>query len=212
MTTHTGPRSATPPTQCPPQTSPTVTPRFGELTAAIRAELRPTGSTDPVAARVAAALAPFLPHPDLLTPAQLEPDPHAYRQHLLHVEPDGSFSVVALVWLPGQATRIHDHTAWCVVGTYLGAEQETAFRLADRDGRAVLEPVATTVLPAGTVTHLTPPGDIHLVRNATTGKVVSLHVYGTDVSARGTSIRRVYDLPILPVPAGEDRLVGAAAP
>ncbi|MGC0314350.1 cysteine dioxygenase [Kitasatospora acidiphila] len=177
------------------------TPRLTELTAAIRTELRPTRTEDsdgPVAARVAAVLASFLRHPDLLTPAQLEPDPHAYRQHLLHVEPDGSFSVVALVWLPGQATRIHDHTAWCVVGTYLGAEEETAFRLAEQDGRAVLEPVATTVFPTGAVAHLTPPGDIHLVRNATSGKVVSLHVYGADVSVRGSSIRRVYDLPIHP--------------
>jgi predicted metal-dependent enzyme (double-stranded beta helix superfamily) len=41
-------------------------------------------------------------------------DPATYRCHLLHAEPDGSFSVVALVWRPGQATPIHDHVTWCV--------------------------------------------------------------------------------------------------
>ncbi|MFF7635309.1 cysteine dioxygenase [Kitasatospora sp. NPDC008050] len=198
------------PTPASPTVAPAIrTPRLAALTAAIRAELRAARTADPagrhpepvaepVAERVAAALAPFLRHADLLTPEQLAPDPHAYRQHLLHVEPDGSFSMVALVWLPGQATRIHDHTAWCVVGTYLGAEEETAFELAEQDGREVLVPVATTLYPAGAVTHLTPPGDIHLVRNATTDKVVSLHVYGADVSIHGTSIRRCYDLPVRP--------------
>ncbi|MCC9307894.1 hypothetical protein LN042_12460 [Kitasatospora sp. RB6PN24] len=67
-------------------------------------------------------------------------------------------------------------------------------------------------VPAGSVTHLTPPGDFHLVRNATSGKVVSLHVYGTDVSARGTSIRRAYDLPIQPPPTADEGPVLPPAP
>ena len=35
--------------------------------------------------------------------------------HVLHVEPDGAFSVLGLVWRPGQTTRIHDDITWCVV-------------------------------------------------------------------------------------------------
>jgi predicted metal-dependent enzyme (double-stranded beta helix superfamily) len=36
-----------------------------------------------------------------------------YRQHLLHVSECRRLSVVALVWLPGQSTPIHDHVSWC---------------------------------------------------------------------------------------------------
>jgi predicted metal-dependent enzyme (double-stranded beta helix superfamily) len=41
-----------------------------------------------------------------------------------------------------------------------------------------------------------PPGDIHRVRNSGTGIAVSMHIYGADLSRLGSSIRRVYDLPV----------------
>jgi predicted metal-dependent enzyme (double-stranded beta helix superfamily) len=47
----------------------------------------------------------------------------------------------------------------------------------------------------------TPPGDIHRVRNSGDVPAVSLHVYGADLSRLGSSVRRVYGLPVL-VPAG----------
>jgi predicted metal-dependent enzyme (double-stranded beta helix superfamily) len=43
-------------------------------------------------------------------------DPETYKSEVLHSEPDGSFSIVALVWRPGQVTPIHDHVTWCVFG------------------------------------------------------------------------------------------------
>src|SRR5262249_51131803 len=76
------------------------------------------------ATRVAQVVEPLLREPDLLLPEQREPDPEYYRQHVLHAEADGSFSIVSLVWLPGQATPIHDHVSWCVVGVYRGCEHE----------------------------------------------------------------------------------------
>ncbi|WP_394835637.1 cysteine dioxygenase family protein [Pendulispora rubella] len=151
------------------------------------------------ARRVAGVLESFLSQPDLLSPAQLEADPRSYRQHLLHVEPGGAFSVVALVWLPGQQTPIHDHVSWCVVGTYRGQEEEVRYELVGAGGDAYLVPTGFAFTPTGTAAYLTPPGDIHAVRNGTDGKVVSIHIYGADVSAcGGTSIRRRYDLPVRP--------------
>ncbi len=41
-----------------------------------------------------------------------------------------------------------------------------------------------------------PPGDIHRVRNGGSGIAVSLHVYGANLAELGSSIRRVYDLPV----------------
>ena len=39
-------------------------------------------------------------------------------------------------------------------------------------------------------------GDVHLVRNAGDTVAVSMHVYGTDIARVGSSVRRVYDLPV----------------
>jgi 3-mercaptopropionate dioxygenase len=135
-----------------------------------------------------------LPGPEILTAEQCYGDPEKYCCHLLHAEPDGSFSVVALVWRPGQTTPIHDHIAWCVFGVIQGTEQETRYLLRD-DGW--LEEAGTSVNVAGEVASLTPPGDIHQVHNDGAQTSISLHIYGTDVSRVGSSVRRVYDLPVL---------------
>ena len=139
---------------------------------------------------VAGALRPALGDSRLLRPDQRVGDPAAYRQHLLHVADDGAFSLVALVWLPGQATPIHDHLAWCVVGVHEGAEHETRYT-ARPDGRLVA--TGSAVAYAGDVDGLLPPGDIHRVTNAGTDLAISLHVYGADLSLVGSSIRRRYD-------------------
>ena len=59
----------------------------------------------------------------------------------MHAEPDGCFSVVALVWRPGQYP-IHDHVTWCVIGVLQGAEYEELFAL--REGGTMLEEVGTS--------------------------------------------------------------------
>ncbi len=135
---------------------------------------------------------------DLLTPEQYEGDPDCYRQHLLHAESDGSFSLVALVWLPGQRTAVHDHVSWCVTGVHQGEEHERRYRLLPADGAGgVARLVATedVVNRTGEVCGFAPPGDIHRVWNGCDDKAVSIHVYGADISRLGTSVRRVYDLP-----------------
>ncbi|MGH3040532.1 MAG: cysteine dioxygenase, partial [Gaiellaceae bacterium] len=50
--------------------------------------------------------------------------------------------------------------------------------------------------PAGDVSGFAPPGDIHRVRNAGDQVAISIHVYGTDVSRIGSSVRRYYDVPV----------------
>jgi 3-mercaptopropionate dioxygenase len=81
-----------------------------------------------------------------------------YRQHVRHVEPDGSFSVVTLVWLPGQPTPIHDHVTWCVVGVYKGNEHEVRFRLENENDVDYLVEVEQATNHEGSVAALTPPG------------------------------------------------------
>ena len=115
-----------------------------------------------------------------------------YRQHLLHVSECRRLSVVALVWLPGQRTLIHDHVSWCVVGVYRGTEREVHYRLVDGGRR--LEPVAVFDAPAGHVETLVPPAEnIHSVEAAGSGKTISIHVYGADIERLGSSVLRQFD-------------------
>jgi len=60
-----------------------------------------------------------------------------------------------------------------------------------------LEEAETAVNATGDVDGLAPPGDIHLVRNNGSETAISLHIYGTDISRLGGSVRRVYDLPMV---------------
>ena len=145
---------------------------------------------------VAEIVGNYIGRSDLLHPENREGDPDDYRQHVIHVEDDGSFSIVCLVWLPGQVTAIHDHVSWCVVGVHEGEETEERFRIEEIDGESVLVPDGGAVAPEGDVVWLSPPGDIHRVRNSGDEKTISIHVYGADISVLGTSIRRRYDLPV----------------
>ena len=127
-----------------------------------------------------------LPGTDVLTAEQSLGSPDGYCGHTLHVEPDGSFSIVALVWRPGQTTRIHDHVTWCVFGVIQGVEHEELF---DAD----LNLVGRTENQVGDVSGFAPPGDIHRVHNTSEATAISIHVYGTDVTRVGSSARRYYD-------------------
>ncbi|MET9340243.1 cysteine dioxygenase family protein [Nonomuraea sp. NPDC003804] len=132
-----------------------------------------------------------LPDPaDLLTPEERRGDPGGYVSTVRHAEKD--FSIVTVVWRPGQETVIHDHVAWCAFGVLSGNEHETLYR----DMGDHLVEIGRTDNPPGDVSGFAPPGDIHKVVNTSAEIGVSLHVYGADLSLSGTSVRRVYDLPV----------------
>ncbi len=169
--------------------------RLTELTDSIRERVRRGESQARTAELVEDALSPFMSEPGLLREDQRRGDSSRYVQHVLHVEPGGGFSVVALVWLPGQETPVHDHVAWCVTGVYEGTETEQRYEL--RDGDSHLVPVQEVTNERGSVCGFAPPGDIHLVRNSGTAKAISIHVYGADIGSLGTSVRRHYDLPVV---------------
>jgi 3-mercaptopropionate dioxygenase len=164
------------------------------LASAVRATVGVATDPHETATLVAGQLRRHLPAPDALTVEQRIGDPDRYRTHVLHAEPDGSFSIVALVWRPGQATPIHDHVTWCVFGVIQGVEYEELFTLDERAG--CLVEAGTSVAGVGEVSGFAPPGDIHRVRNVGDRTAISIHIYGTDVSRIGSSVRRAYDLPV----------------
>jgi 3-mercaptopropionate dioxygenase len=168
--------------------------RMGDLIDAVRAATRYQASWALTVGLVADQLRLHLPGPEILTGEQRYGDPQGYRSHLLHAELDGSFSVSALVWRPGQATPIHDHVTWCVFGVIQGNEYEERYVLRE-DGWLELD--KASVNATGDVAGLVPPGDIHRVRNVGVDTAISLHIYGTDLGRLGSSIRRVYDNPVV---------------
>lgn len=164
-----------------------------ELINAVRAAVARDGGWRDTASYVADALHEHLPSPELLAPDQLAGEHGTSSGHRLHVEPDGSFSMVAIVWQPGAVTRIHDHVTWCVFGVLAGVEYEDLYALSE-DGTTLTE-IGGNANRTGEVSGFAPPGDIHRVRNIGDDTAVSLHIYGTDLRRVGSSVRRFYDLP-----------------
>lgn len=125
---------------------------------------------------------------DWLPASHAQPGPERYRQYLLHLDPAARFSVVSFVWGPGQATPIHDHTVWGLIGMLRGAEYAQGYRFA---GATRLVPAGLPVrLEPGQVEAVSPAvGDIHRVHNAFDDRVsISIHVYGADIGAVQRSV------------------------
>ena len=131
--------------------------------------------------RVGSLLKTLLQTDSWLPDELARPDPQRYRQYLLHADPLGRFSVVSFVWGPGQATPIHDHTVWGLVGMLRGQEVSQAWGPDERGG---LQPLgeAVTLVP-GQVEAVSPRiGDIHRVHNPLADQVsISIHVYGANI-------------------------------
>ena len=118
---------------------------------------------------------------DWLDESFAQPHPERYQQFLLYADPDDRFSVVSFVWGPGQATPIHDHTVWGLIGVLRGAELCQAFAQNEQgqwQARGEQER-----LERGKVDAVSPTiGDVHRVFNALPDQVsISIHVYGANI-------------------------------
>jgi rhodanese-related sulfurtransferase/predicted metal-dependent enzyme (double-stranded beta helix superfamily) len=118
---------------------------------------------------------------DWLLPEFAQAHPQYYQQYLLYADPHNRFSVVSFVWGPGQATPIHDHTVWGLVGVLRGSESCQSYSRMS-DGRWAPAGLQIDML-AGDIEAVSPRmGDVHKVWNASTDKVsVSIHVYGGNI-------------------------------
>jgi len=112
-------------------------------------------------------------------------NPDCYTRHLLHRDVNNRFVVLALVWMPGQMTPIHDHSCWGVMGLIQNSLEEICYdRLDDgkRSDYAELEQSRGTDVGQGGVAYLLPPyEEIHRIGNTSSKPTISLHVYGRDL-------------------------------
>lgn len=124
-----------------------------------------------------------------LTAAHRRPDPVRYARHPLHVASDGSLSLFAIVWQPGQWTPVHDHGSWGVVGIVEGVLEERSFMSVDgeiaRDDGIRLRRGGTILLGPGSVTSFVPnPDHIHMTGVPETRRAaLSLHLYGRNMNS-----------------------------
>lgn len=163
--------------------------RLSDFVADLSALLDQTSDEAVILREGGALLAQLVAQDDWLPEPQTRPDPTRYQQYLLHRDPAGRFSVVSFVWGPGQATPVHDHTVWGLVGVLRGAELSQAYERRDGVLTAIDE---VHRLEPGQVEAVSPTvGDIHRVTNAFDDCVsISIHVYGADI---GTVKRSTYD-------------------
>lgn len=175
--------------------NPSAPTSLDDLYAVIRSSTSEPADWAVMAQRVAHNIQYTLPDAELVLAAvPAETRGGSDRSQILQVEPNGTFSVVALITRPGQSTTVHDHTTWCAVAVLAGTEQEERFQLSEAEDH--LQLIGTRRDEAGTVSGFAPPGDIHRVSNAGMSVGLSLHIYGTDINRIGSSVRRNYDLPI----------------
>ncbi|QGP78347.1 cysteine dioxygenase [Sphingobium sp. CAP-1] len=148
---------------------------FADLLAATRDEQAILESGRSLLARLIAT-------DDWLPEAFTRPNPDRYQQYLLHCDSRERFSIVSFVWGPGQATPIHDHTVWGLVGVLRGAEKVERFR---RSPAGALIAEGADILREGEVDAVSPRiGDIHRVTNGLTDRPsISIHVYGANIGA-----------------------------
>lgn len=111
--------------------------------------------------------------------------PDTYSRHLLHKDRQNRFVVLSLVWEPGQATPIHDHSCWGVMGILENTLEEVGYERLDdgsKPGFAELRELQGGQVSAGSTSYLLPPyQEIHAIGNNTERKTISIHIYGRDL-------------------------------
>jgi len=133
--------------------------------------------------RVAEALRPMLAVADLLPEAVRRTSEDSYRKHVLYACPEKRFTLLALVWKPGQGTVIHGHTAWGAVGVYEGTPNVAVYDcLLREDGRHEVRQIKDIrVVPGELATVRRGLDDVHRIYNDTREVMITLHAYGRDL-------------------------------
>jgi predicted metal-dependent enzyme (double-stranded beta helix superfamily) len=116
-----------------------------------------------------------------LPPELLRGDPSGIVRRELYRSPEHGYQIIAITWLPGQGSSVHDHgQTWGVEAVLRGRLDVLDYRVRGRH-RALseLHPADQHPLVDGAVIGLLPPHDLHSCRNADARETaVSLHVYG----------------------------------
>lgn len=143
--------------------------------------------------RIKSALARAVTDPDLLSCEQRQPKSGCYARHVLHSDPGGRFTVLAIVWDAGQFSPAHAHDTWCGYAVFENALDETVFCYDAEASRA--EVLQTEVRKPGYSCFAAAGLDqIHRVGNSGSRPAISIHVYGVERERIATHVNRLVDV------------------
>lgn len=119
--------------------------------------------------------------------------------YLVHRPSDRSFSVISMVWSPGQKFPVHDHLSWGLIGVYQNSIREERYERLDdgsREGYAEIRQIGDRtyqsgeILEEGLVFDEHRRNDLHRILNLTPKPSVSIHILAADL---GMKHRNQYD-------------------
>jgi predicted metal-dependent enzyme (double-stranded beta helix superfamily) len=143
--------------------------------------------------RVVAALGVAAADPALLAAAQCRAQAGSYARHVLYGDPVGHFTILALVWSPGQFSPPHAHHTWCAFAVRTGTLSETLYALDGAHEMAL--PLRTAERAAGYTCFAQAGLDqIHRLGNAGAEPAVSIHVYGVARERIATHVNRMVEV------------------
>ena len=119
-----------------------------------------------------------------LSSGLLMPSKKDYARRLLHRDPEGRYTVVVMIWAPGQSTPIHDHGGrWCVECVYQGTIRVTSYALVGgTDAERIRFRLESEIMAGiGEAGALIPPYDYHVIRNMDDPTAITIHVYGGEM-------------------------------
>lgn len=151
------------------------------------------GAPDAMDEAVSEALCDAGSRPGLLSPAQCLAQPGRYARHLLHADAAGRYTVVAIVWGPGQFSPVHGHYTWCGYTVVTGRLREETYRWTRRLQAARLVGAADRAEGDRRFSHAGVE-EIHRLGNPGDSTAVSVHVYGVDAPRVSTHVNRVVPL------------------
>lgn len=113
----------------------------------------------------------------------------SYTRHILHADPAGMFTVVALRWDVNQASPVHAHYTWCAFRVLRGVLTESHFEWDRSVEQAYLfnrvaRPAGQSVCGHGGMDF------IHRLGNEHAQTAVSIHVYGIDAARISSHVNR----------------------
>ncbi len=147
--------------------------------------------SNPQADRIIAALGAAVAVGPWLPPDKRRANHERYARHLIHADPRGQFSILAIVWGPGQSSPIHAHNTWCGVAVYQGAITETFY--APPAGKTKPVEVRREVREKGSVRFDPANASIHQLSNHGKNNAITLHAYGIRGDLVSTGINRIFN-------------------
>lgn len=126
----------------------------------------------------------------MLSEAQQQGSRTNYKRHLLYEDPMGRFSILSLVWEPGQKTPIHGHYTWCAYTILKGTMSEEQFVWSTGCENPTFLKCVSLISQQGAASHAG-IDMMHCLANNGDEKAISIHVYGVEGQRVSTHVNRL---------------------